>query len=191
MKNRSVSRDESDDSGLSDGEKFEKWIQKNADDLSKSANSPKRRVRRRRDVVPGLAPPAVEPPAASSSSGTGFPPAALVAAPAPPLFQDPGSSESWGPFSLSRVSKFGVVRTISCTCTRHTFEGSRCNKSINFDGVRMTEYEAELRIERWLVQGSKIPDGLGAKQKHMDEKPRRYSVDDLDEAELNRIVSSV
>ena len=56
----------------------------------------------------------------------------------------------------------------------------------------MTGYEAELRIKHWLVQGSKIPDGPGAKRKHMrDEQPHRYRIADLDEAELDRIVSSM
>ena len=184
MKTPCASRDGSDDSSLSDGEKLEEWIRQNADDVRSITH---RRVRRRKNIAPALAPAVVETPAASSSSSSCLPPTA----PAPPLFHDAGGSESWGPFTLSRVSKLGVVNTVSCTCTLHTCEGIRCNKSINFDGVRMTEFEAELRIKHWLVQGLKIPDGLGAKKEHSDENPRKYSIVDLDEAELDRIASSL
>lgn len=56
----------------------------------------------------------------------------------------------------------------------------RCNKSITFSDTGMSPDEAKHRIMQWCLDGTRIPNRPGGKQRHMNEiKPRLYRREDL------------
>jgi hypothetical protein len=67
----------------------------------------------------------------------------------------------------------GVMSAWSATCSLHTADGARCNKSINItDGL--SELEAKYRIMQWCVEGGAIENRPGGKRQHMAIKPRNF-----------------
>ena len=84
------------------------------------------------------------------------------------------------PFVIARTHADGLLKAITVTCNLHHVDG-RCNKSLSL-GVHFTEAEAVHRIKEWCVRGMQIPDGAGAKQRHMDPancNPRLMGAEDL------------
>ena len=76
---------------------------------------------------------------------------------------------------------------MTATCKLHKAAEARCNISLTL-GSMFTLEAATHRVKHWCYMGLQIPDGLGAREKHMAKKPRQFGesvllpIDDLGSA---------
>ena len=89
----------------------------------------------------------------------------------------------WGrAWVLADTTKYGLLISKTATCLLHRCEGKRCNKWISISDALDAD-GAEHRLKEWAIRGKDIPDGPGARDRHMNppntSAPRTWKLEDL------------
>ena len=74
------------------------------------------------------------------------------------------------------------MAAVTVTCKSHKCDG-RCNQWLTISD-HMDEAQAERRLKEWCMRGLEIPNTPGGKRLHVDDKSKRYTLDELKSVEV-------